>query len=74
MQCPASGKKYLSAVYIKMSDATWFKKLLFGIALKYREEPSYLKNELQAGTVLCGVPISDRLLGGFPKAERAIRV
>ncbi len=31
---PRIWEKYLSFVYIKMSDATWFKKLVFGIALK----------------------------------------
>jgi len=31
---PRIWEKYLSAVHIRMSDATWFKKLLFGIALK----------------------------------------
>lgn len=31
---PRIWEKYLSAVYIRMSDATWFKKLVFGIAFK----------------------------------------
>lgn len=31
---PRIWEKYLSAVYIKMSDATWFKKMVFGLALK----------------------------------------
>ncbi len=31
---PRIWEKYLSAVYIRMSDATWFKTLVFGIALK----------------------------------------
>ncbi len=31
---PRIWEKYLSAVYIRMSDATWFKKMVFGIALK----------------------------------------
>ncbi|MFH1351092.1 MAG: long-chain fatty acid--CoA ligase [Pseudomonadota bacterium] len=31
---PRIWEKYLSAVYIRMSDATWFKKLVFGVALK----------------------------------------
>jgi long-chain acyl-CoA synthetase len=30
---PRIWEKYLSAVYIRMSDATWFKKLVFGLAL-----------------------------------------
>ncbi len=31
---PRIWEKYLSAVYIRMSDATWSKRLVFGIALK----------------------------------------
>jgi len=31
---PRIWEKYLSAVYIRMSDATWLKRLVFGIALK----------------------------------------
>ena len=31
---PRVWEKYLSAVYIRMSDATWFKKIVFGTALK----------------------------------------
>ncbi|MCG6880443.1 MAG: AMP-binding protein [Deltaproteobacteria bacterium] len=31
---PRIWEKYLSAVYIRMSDATWFKRLVFGLALK----------------------------------------
>ncbi len=31
---PRIWEKYLSAVYIRMSDATWFKRLVFGAALK----------------------------------------
>lgn len=31
---PRIWEKYLSAVYIRMSDATWFKKMVFGMALK----------------------------------------
>jgi long-chain acyl-CoA synthetase len=30
---PRIWEKYLSAVYIRMSDATWFKKIVFGAAL-----------------------------------------
>ncbi len=40
---PRIWEKYLSAVYIRMSDATWFKKLLFGIALKLGKSRSNLK-------------------------------
>ncbi len=31
---PRIWEKYLSAVYIRMSDATWVKKMVFGMALK----------------------------------------
>jgi len=31
---PRIWEKYLSAVYIRMSDATWLKKMVFGMALK----------------------------------------
>ena len=31
---PRIWEKYLSAVYIRMSDATWLKRLVFGIALR----------------------------------------
>ncbi|MBU1904420.1 MAG: AMP-binding protein [Proteobacteria bacterium] len=40
---PRIWEKYLSAVYIRMSDATWFKKLLFGIALKIGKTRATLK-------------------------------
>jgi long-chain acyl-CoA synthetase len=51
---PRIWEKYLSAIYIKMSDATWFKRLVFGIALKigrkratltmnFKPVPFYLK-------------------------------
>jgi long-chain acyl-CoA synthetase len=40
---PRIWEKYLSAVYIKMSDATWFKKLAFGIALKIGKQRATLR-------------------------------
>ena len=40
---PRVWEKYLSAVYIKMSDATWFKKLVFGTALKIGRSRASLK-------------------------------
>ena len=40
---PRIWEKYLSAVYIKMSDATWFKKLVFGIALKIGKQRATLR-------------------------------
>jgi long-chain acyl-CoA synthetase len=52
---PRIWEKYLSAVYIRMSDATWFKRLVFGTALKigkaratlemnFKPVPFYLKS------------------------------
>jgi long-chain acyl-CoA synthetase len=40
---PRIWEKYLSAVYIRMSDATWFKKLIFGLALKLGKNRATLK-------------------------------
>jgi len=40
---PRIWEKYLSAVYIRMSDATWFKKLVFGIALKIGKSRATLR-------------------------------
>jgi len=40
---PRIWEKYLSAVYIRMSDATWFKKIVFGIALKIGKSRATLK-------------------------------
>lgn len=40
---PRIWEKYLSAVYIRMSDATWFKKLVFGIALKIGKNRATLR-------------------------------
>jgi long-chain acyl-CoA synthetase len=40
---PRIWEKYLSAVYIKMSDATWFKKFIFGIALKIGKQRATLR-------------------------------
>jgi len=40
---PRIWEKYLSAVYIRMSDATWFKKLVFGAALKIGSSRASLK-------------------------------
>jgi len=39
---PRIWEKYLSAVYIKMSDATWFKRLVFGLALKIGQKRATL--------------------------------
>jgi long-chain acyl-CoA synthetase len=40
---PRIWEKYLSAVYIRMSDATWFKKLVFYTALKIGQKHTSLK-------------------------------
>ncbi len=40
---PRIWEKYMSAVYIKMSDATWFKKLVFGIAYKIGKNHATLR-------------------------------
>ncbi len=40
---PRIWEKYLSAIYIRMSDATWFKRLVFGIALKIGQKRTTLK-------------------------------
>lgn len=40
---PRIWEKYLSAVYIKMSDATWFKRLVFGLALRLGKSRANLK-------------------------------
>jgi len=34
MRCPRIWEKYYSAIVIKMSDATWFKRMVFYLALK----------------------------------------
>lgn len=40
---PRIWEKYMSAVYIKMSDATWFKKLVFGLAYKIGKNRASLR-------------------------------
>jgi len=40
---PRIWEKYLSAVMIKMSDATWFKRLVFGLALKIGKKRASLR-------------------------------
>jgi long-chain acyl-CoA synthetase len=48
---PRIWEKYLSAIYIRMSDATWFKRLVFFMALKIGQRRTSLKMELN------GVPL-----------------
>jgi long-chain acyl-CoA synthetase len=40
---PRIWEKYLSAVYIRISDATWFKRLVFSTALKIGQKRATLK-------------------------------
>ena len=40
---PRIWEKYMSAVYIKMSDATWFKRIIFGIAYKIGKNRATLR-------------------------------
>jgi len=44
---PRIWEKYLSAVYIRMSDATWFKKLVFYMALKIGQRRTTLKMQFK---------------------------
>jgi len=44
---PRIWEKYLSAVYIRMSDATWFKRLVFGIALKIGQKRATLRMDFK---------------------------
>jgi len=53
---PRIWEKYLSGVYIRMSDATWFKKLVFGIALKLGRKRATLMMHFKP------VPLSQKIL------------
>jgi len=44
---PRIWEKYLSAIYIRMSDATWFKRLVFYTALKVGQKRTTLKMNLK---------------------------
>ena len=44
---PRIWEKYLSAVYIKMSDATWFKRLVYYTALKIGQKRTTLKMDFK---------------------------
>ncbi len=59
---PRVWEKYLSAVYIRMSDATWFKKLVFGTALKIGKARASLEMNFKP------VPIYLQLLYGLAYA------
>jgi long-chain acyl-CoA synthetase len=77
---PRIWEKYLSAVYIRMSDATWFKKLIFSIALKigrkratlmmnFEQIPYYLKVLYQIAYVVVFQKLKERL--GFDRLRVA---
>jgi len=77
---PRIWEKYLSAVYIKMSDATWFKKLLFGIALKigknratlkmnFKPVPFYVESLYQLAQLMVFRKLKERL--GFDRMRNA---
>jgi long-chain acyl-CoA synthetase len=53
---PRIWEKYLSAVYIRMSDATWLKRLVFGIALKLGQKRATLMMHFKP------VPLSLKIL------------
>jgi long-chain acyl-CoA synthetase len=52
---PRIWEKYLSAVYIKMSDATWFKRLVFGMALKIGQKRATLTMNFKPIPLYLGV-------------------
>jgi len=77
---PRIWEKYLSAVYIRMSDATWFKKLVFSIALKigkrratlmmnFKRIPYYLKVLYQLAYIAVFHKLKERL--GFDRLRVA---
>lgn len=77
---PRIWEKYLSAVYIRMSDATWFKKLVFGLALKigkqratlrmnFRQVPFYIEGLYQLAYFAVFRKLKERL--GFDRMRMA---
>jgi long-chain acyl-CoA synthetase len=77
---PRIWEKYLSAVYIRMSDATWFKKAAFSIALKigrkratlmmnFKKIPFYLKVLYQLAYIAVFQKLKERL--GFDRLRVA---
>ncbi|NCO59343.1 MAG: long-chain fatty acid--CoA ligase [Deltaproteobacteria bacterium CG_4_8_14_3_um_filter_51_11] len=77
---PRIWEKYLSSVFIKMSDATWFKKILFGLALKigkqratlkmsYKNVPAYLETLYQLAYLTVFRKLKERL--GFERLRVA---
>lgn len=77
---PRIWEKYLSSVYIKMSDATWFKKIVFGLALRigkqratlrmsYKTVPAYLEMLYQLAYLTVFRKLKERL--GFERLRVA---
>lgn len=77
---PRIWEKYLSAVYIKMSDATWFKKLMFAMALNigkkraslrmnFKPVPFYIEILYRIGYLLVFAKLKERL--GFDRLRIA---
>ncbi len=77
---PRIWEKYLSAVHIRMSDATWFKKAVFSIALKigrkratlmmnFEQVPFYLKILYQLASIAVFRKLKERL--GFDRLRVA---
>ena len=77
---PRIWEKYLSAVYIRMSDATWFKKLVFGLALKigkqratlrmnFKQVPFYIEGLYQLAYLVVFRKLKERL--GFDRMRMA---
>jgi long-chain acyl-CoA synthetase len=77
---PRIWEKYMSAVYIKMSDATWFKRLVFGISYKigknratlrmnFKQVPLYLEILFQLAYFMVFRKLKERL--GFDRLRIA---
>lgn len=77
---PRIWEKYLSAVYIRMSDATWFKRMVFGAALKigkkratlnmnFKPVPFYVELLYRLGHLLVFRKLKERL--GFDRMRVA---
>ena len=77
---PRIWEKYMSAVYIRMSDATWFKRLVFGIAYKigkkratlrmnFKDVPFYLEVLFQIAYFMVFRKLKERL--GFDRLRIA---
>ncbi|MFC1824770.1 AMP-dependent synthetase/ligase [Thermodesulfobacteriota bacterium] len=78
---PRIWEKYYSAIYIRMSDATWFKRLVFHAALKigqkraslkmnYQDVPFYIETLYQLGYAAVFRKLKERL--GFDRMRLAI--